>query len=74
MNTYISYTTFSDHNFVCINIDFSNIERGQGIWIFNNELLQDENFCDAVIIINNACQCPLFEPEPLVGGIIHNTN
>ena len=67
MNTYISYTTFSDHNFVCMNIDFSNIERGQGIWIFNNDLLQDENFSDAVItIINNACQCPLFESEPLV--------
>ena len=67
VNPYISYTTFSDHNFVCINIDFSNIERGQGIWIFNNNLLQDENFCDAVInIINNACQCPLFESEPLV--------
>ena len=66
-NVYISYTKFSDHNFIGLKLDFSRIERGQGIWIFNNQLLNDENFCDCIInIIQNERQCPLLESEPLV--------
>ena len=34
MNSYISYTTLSDHNFVCLKLDFSRVDRGPGIWIF----------------------------------------
>ncbi len=62
-NVYISYTMISDHNFVCVKLDFSRIERGQGIWIFNNQLLHDEDFCDGIRnIINNECQYDMSEP------------
>ena len=63
MNIYISYKTFSDHNFVCINIDFSNIERGQGIWIFNNKLLQDENATFAVNTNHDITNIQMLEEE-----------
>ena len=67
INSYISYTTLSDHNFLSLKLDFSRVERGQGTWIFNNELLQDEAFCYAIIdIINNNKECPLYQTEPLV--------
>ena len=67
MNSYISYTTLSDHNFVCLKLDFSRVERGQGIWIFNNELLKDNVFCDNIIgVIIKVSDCPLFDTEPLV--------
>ena len=67
MNSYISYTTLSDHDFVCLKLDFSRVERGPGISIFNNELLKDNVFCDSIIdVINNASDCPLFHTEPLV--------
>ena len=61
MNSYISYTTLSDYNFVCLKFDFSRVE------IFNNELLKDNVFCDSLIdVINNASECSLFHTEPLV--------
>ena len=67
MNSYISYTTLSNLNFVCLKLDFSHVERGPGIWIFNNELLKDNVFCDGIIdVINNASECLLFRTEPLV--------
>ena len=67
MNSYISYTTLSDQNLLCLNLDFSRVERGQSIWIFNNELLKDNVFCDSIIdVINKASDCPLFDTETLV--------
>ena len=61
MNSYISYTTLSDHNFVCLKFDLSRVERGQDIWILNNELLKDNDFCDNILdVINMASECPLF--------------
>ena len=44
MNSYISYTTLCGHNFLCIKLDFSPVERGQSIWIFNNDLVKDNVF------------------------------
>ena len=56
MNSYITHTLISDHEFVGLKLDFSKIERGGGIWIFNNQLLNDELFNNSINdIINNAC-------------------
>ena len=67
INFYITHTLISDHEFVGLKLDFSKIERGGGIWIFNNQLLKDEIFNNAINdIINNSCECPLLETEPLI--------
>ncbi|CAC5409985.1 unnamed protein product [Mytilus coruscus] len=39
-------TCFSDNDIVSMKIDFCNVERGPGVWIFNNSFLQDEIFTD----------------------------
>jgi len=43
-NVFYKHTTMSDHNFIYMKIDFSLMERGPGVWIFNNQFLQEENF------------------------------
>ncbi|CAC5388980.1 unnamed protein product [Mytilus coruscus] len=61
------HTTFSDHSFVVLNVDFSPVEKGPGLWIFNNTLLNDEYFVEKVDnLIENEKKCPLFESEMLV--------
>lgn len=60
-------SSVSDHNFVCIRFDFSDIDRGPGMWIFNNTLLRDEYFCTRIYnIIHEYIQCPLYEREKIV--------
>ena len=41
-NVYYSDTSFSDHSIVNLKIDFSDVEKGPGVWIFNNSFLQEE--------------------------------
>ncbi|CAC5418740.1 unnamed protein product [Mytilus coruscus] len=66
-NIYYKHTTFSDHSFVVLNVDFSPVEKGPGLWIFNNTLLNDEYFVEKVDnLIENEKKCPLFESEMLV--------
>ncbi|CAC5407197.1 unnamed protein product [Mytilus coruscus] len=65
-NVYYKHNTFSDHSFVNLNIDFSEIERGPGLWIFNNKLLDDEEFVNKINkLIETEKQCPLYDEEPL---------
>ena len=47
-NIYHKHNSFSDHSFVNLNIDFSEIERGPGMWIFNNTLLEDNDFVNRI--------------------------
>ncbi|CAC5379786.1 unnamed protein product [Mytilus coruscus] len=57
----------NDHSFVVLNVDFSPVEKGPGLWIFNNTLLNDEYFVEKVDnLIENEKKCPLFESEMLV--------
>ena len=66
INSYITHTLISDHEFVGLKLDFLKIERGGCIWILN-QLLKDKIFNNAINdIINNACECPLLETEPLI--------
>ncbi|VDI42406.1 Hypothetical predicted protein [Mytilus galloprovincialis] len=66
-NVYYKHNAFSDHSFVNLNIDFSEIERGPGLWIFNNKLLDDEEFVNKINkLIETEKQCPLYDDEPLV--------
>ncbi|CAC5366471.1 unnamed protein product [Mytilus coruscus] len=66
-NVYYKHNAFSDHSFVNLNIDFSEIERGPGLWIFNNKLLDDEDFVNKINrLIETEKQCPLYDEEPLV--------
>ncbi|CAC5361461.1 unnamed protein product [Mytilus coruscus] len=66
-NVYYKHTAFTDHSFVVLNIDFSLIERGPGVWIFNNMLLDDEVYVEKInnLIINEK-SCRLYNEAPLI--------
>ncbi len=66
-NVYYKHNAFSDHSCVNINIDFSQVERGHGMWIFNNTLLHDESFVNKMTtLIEKEKQCRLYDSEPLI--------
>ena len=45
----ISPCTFSDHDFVTLNVDLSHVfESGPGVWKINNSLLEDRLYCALV--------------------------
>lgn len=47
-NVFYKHTTLSDHDFIYMKIDFSRIEKGPGVWIFNNTFLKDDNFINEI--------------------------
>ncbi|KAK6167008.1 hypothetical protein SNE40_021121 [Patella caerulea] len=67
VNVYITHTKLSDHSQVILTVDLSECERGPGVYIFNNTLLNDIVFCEKInnIIINES-KLDLFNSEPLV--------
>jgi exonuclease III len=66
-NCYIKYSKISDHNSLCLKMDFNSVERGPGVWIFNNSLLNDPTFCVQIRnIIVQETKCPLFDNETIV--------
>lgn len=36
---------FSDHDIITLRLNLSLFPRGSGVWIFNNQLLDDDDFC-----------------------------
>ncbi|KAK6186748.1 hypothetical protein SNE40_006025 [Patella caerulea] len=67
VNVYITHTKLSDHSQVIITVDLGECERGPGVYIFNNNLLNDLVFCEKVYtIIKNESKLDLFNSEPLV--------
>lgn len=63
-NVYYRHTTISDHNFICMKIDFSCIEKGPGVWIFNNQFLKDTIFKQEIKqIIEREKKCSLYNTE-----------
>ena len=38
----------SDHDCICMTLDFDKIQRGPGFWHFNNELLTDALFQEEI--------------------------
>ena len=66
-NVYYKHNVFSDHSLVVLHADFSQVERGPGLWIFNNTLLNDSEFVEKIEkLIKNEKECPLYESEILV--------
>lgn len=52
-NIFYKETSMSDHSLIHLQIDFSIIERGPGVWVLNNTFLNENAFCsqvDALII------------------------
>lgn len=47
-NIFYKDTSFSDHCIVSMNIDFSEVEKGPGVWIFNQSLLEDEFYVEKI--------------------------
>ena len=47
-NVYYRDTSFSDHSIVNMSIDFSDVEKGPGMWIFNNSFLEDNMFVEKI--------------------------
>ncbi|CAC5424835.1 unnamed protein product [Mytilus coruscus] len=47
-NIYHNDSSFSDHSFVSMILDFRNVETGPGLWILNNQLLDDEVFIENI--------------------------
>ena len=57
---------FSGHSFTVLNIEFSEAERGPCVWIFNNTLLEDEDYVLKIeYLIQKRKQCRLYNDEPL---------
>ncbi|CAC5405807.1 unnamed protein product [Mytilus coruscus] len=66
-NIYYKHTAFSDHSFVILNFDCSQTERGPGVWIFNNMLLNDEHYVNKINdLILKEKECRLFDEAPLI--------
>ena len=66
-SSYYKHNTFSDHSFVNLNLDLSEVERGPGLWIFNNSLLDDEEFVEKISkLIQDEKSCRLFNDETLI--------
>lgn len=47
-NIYYKETGFSDHNYLYSKIDFTEVERGPGIWVLNAGLLKEFAYCKRV--------------------------
>ncbi|CAC5405806.1 unnamed protein product [Mytilus coruscus] len=66
-NIYYKHTAFSDHSFVILNFDCSQTERGPGVWIFNNMLLNDEHYVNKINdLILKEKECRLFDEAPYI--------
>ncbi|CAC5361456.1 unnamed protein product [Mytilus coruscus] len=66
-NIFYKHTAFSDHSFVILNFDCSQTERGPGVWIFNNMLLNDEHYVNKINdLILKEKECRLFDEAPLI--------
>lgn len=60
-------TSFSDHGFVELRMNFNEIEKGPGVWILNNIHLQNEEYIEKVNrIIEDEKKCPLYTSEFLI--------
>lgn len=60
-------SSMSDHSYVCIKCDFNEVDRGPGMWVFNNTLLHDEYFTNRIRdMVNSYLQCPLYTREKIV--------
>ena len=63
-NIHTNYTSFSDHSIVTLCCDFSNIDRGPGLYILNNSVLIDKEYCKQVQrIIQNQLSCSLYRED-----------
>lgn len=66
-NVYYNNTSLSDHNIVVISLNVNNIERGPGLWVFNNTLLYDDVYAENVIrMIDENKECPLYVTDILL--------
>ena len=61
-NVYYQETSFSDHDFMYLRCDFSQVQKGPGLWILNNTYLQDEKYVQKVKqIIENETKSDLYD-------------
>lgn len=66
-NCFYKLSSISDHSYVCIKFDFTDVERGPGMWIFNNTFLHDDYFCRRILeLIQDYTTCPFYEREKLL--------
>lgn len=47
-NVYYKPTKLSDHDYVILNLNIESCDRGPGLWVFNNMLLQNIEFSNAI--------------------------
>jgi len=60
-------TTLSDHSFIYTKIDFSNIDRGEGVWVMNNTFLEEQKFHEKIVnLVTRAKEEHLYNSELLV--------
>jgi len=65
--TYYIHTQISDHNMFYVCLDMAETERGQGLWIHNNSLLDDTKYCEKIInLINKEKMNALYTSNKLV--------
>lgn len=61
---YYKETALSDHKFLILKIDFNEIERGNGIWVLNTEILKKEAYRKTIVdIINTEKQNSMYQED-----------
>lgn len=66
-NVYYKETSFSDHSLVMLKLKCDNIERGPGVWVLNNAILNENDYIMKITdLIHRDKQCSLYESEFLV--------
>lgn len=60
-------TSLSDHSFVLLKFKCENIERGPGVWVLNNAILNETEYNMKITeLIHKEKQCSLYDSEFLV--------
>ncbi len=63
-SVYYKEVGLSDHFFLRVEIDFTRIERGKGVWVLNAEILKDESYKGKIKqILENSKMNKMYEEE-----------
>ncbi|XP_055955434.1 exodeoxyribonuclease-like [Patella vulgata] len=67
INIWTTHTKLSDHSLVSLLFDLNEVDRGPGMWILNNTLLNNINYVETIKkIINDKLNCSLYKEYPLI--------
>lgn len=64
---FYKHTLISDHDYIYMQLDFSQVERGPGVWVFNNQFLLEDRFCNIITdLVRRETEDMLYDHDRLV--------